>query len=282
MNSICIVDDDASIVNILKDIITDNFDDVKIYTAESGIEAVETINEYRPDILLLDYLMPDYDGLQVLRKIMPENRPAVIMISEVSDKQMIGKAYDEKISFFITKPINVIEVVSVLKKVIEHYNLRAALSQFESVIQGIKKQERVKAPGKSDAQKLRRLYSKLGLSGTSGYDDLIQAVIWAKNQKEDYTLMELYMALVEDEDDQNFYAMKKRIRRIVTKAFKSMAALGIEDNLNPVFDEYALQLFDYGELRKEMQYQQGLGKDQGKINIKQFIEGSIVLIQERQ
>lgn len=282
MNSICIVDDDASIVNILKDIITDNFDDVKIYTAESGIEAVETINEYRPDILLLDYLMPDYDGLQVLRKIMPENRPAVIMISEVSDKQMIGKAYDEKISFFITKPINVIEVVSVLKKVIEHYNLRAALSQFESVIQGIKKQERVKAPGKSDAQKLRRLYSKFGISGTSGYDDLIQAVIWAKNQKEDYTLMELYMALLEDEDDQNFYAMKKRIRRIVTKAFKSMAALGIEDNLNPVFDEYALQLFDYGELRKEMQYQQGLGKDQGKINIKQFIEGSIVLIQERQ
>lgn len=282
MNSICIVDDDASIVNILKDIITDNFDDVKIYTAQSGAEAVETINEYSPDILLLDYLMPDYDGLQVLRKIKPENRPAVIMISEVSDKQMIGKAYDEKISFFITKPINVIEVVSVLKKVMEHYNLRAALSQFESVIQGMKKPESSKSRGKNDVQKLKSLYSKLGLSGTSGYDDLIQSVIWAKNQKEDYTLMELYMALVEDEEDQNFYAVKKRIRRIVTKAFKSMAALGIEDNLNPVYDEYALQLFDYGELRKEMQYQQGLGKDQGKINIKQFIESSIVLIQERQ
>ena len=281
MNSICIVDDDASIVNILKDIISDNFDHVKIYTAQSGIEAVETINEYSPDILLLDYLMPDYDGLQVLRKIKPASRPAVIMISEVSDKQMIGKAYDEKISFFITKPINVIEVVSVLKKVMEHYNLRAALNQFESVIQGIKQPVKTKAAGKTDAQKLRKLYSKLGLSGTSGYDDLIQAVIWAKNQNEDYTLMELYMALMEDEADQNIYAIKKLIRRIVTKAFKSMAALGIEDNLNPVYDEYALQLFDYGELRKEMQHQQGLGKDQGKINIKQFIESSIVLIQER-
>ena len=281
MNSICVVDDDASIVNILKDIITDHFDDVKIYTAQSGTEAIETINEHRPDILLLDYLMPDYDGLQVLRKIKPESNPAVIMISEVSDKQMIGKAYDEKISFFITKPINVIEVVSVLKKVMEHYNLRAALSQFESVIQGIKTPEISKVKGNTDVQKLKSLYSKLGLSGTSGYDDLIQAVIWAKNQKDDYTLMELYMALVEDEPDQNFYAIKKRIRRIVTKAFKSMAALGIEDNLNPVYDEYALQLFDYGELRKEMLYQQGLGKDQGKINIKQFIESSIVLIQER-
>ncbi|SHI86519.1 two-component system, response regulator YcbB [Dethiosulfatibacter aminovorans DSM 17477] len=282
MNSICIVDDDSSIVNILKDIITDHFDDVTIYTAQSGAEAIETINEHRPDILLLDYLMPDYDGLQVLRNIKPESRPLVIMISEVSDKQMIGKAYDEKISFFITKPINVIEVVSVLKKVMEHYNLRVAFSQFESVIKGIKKPEVVKSRGKNDVQKLKSLYSKLGLSGTSGYDDLIQAVIWAKNQNDDYTLMELYMALLEDEEDQNLYALKKRIRRIVTKAFKSMAALGIEDNLNPVYDEYALQLFDYGELRKEMQYQQGLGKDQGKINIKQFIESSIVLIQEMQ
>lgn len=280
MNSICVVDDDASIVNILKDIITDHFDDVKIYTAQSGTEAIETINENRPDILLLDYLMPDYDGLQVLRKIKPENKPAVIMISEVSDKQMIGKAYDEKISFFITKPINVIEVVSVLKKVMEHYNLCAALSQFESVIQGIKKPETSKGKGNTDVPKLKSLYSKLGLSGTSGYDDLIQAVIWAKNQKDDYTLMELYMALVENEPNQNLYAIKKRIRRIVTKAFKSMAALGIEDNLNPVYDEYALQLFDYGELRKEMLYQQGLGSH-GKLNIKQFIESSIVLIQER-
>jgi two-component system response regulator YcbB len=59
-----------------------------------------------------------------------------------------------------------------------------------------------------------------------------------------------------------------------------MAALGIEDSMNPIFENYSGQLFDFSEMRKEMKYLLGKSKIQGKINIKQFIESSIVLIDE--
>ena len=56
-----------------------------------------------------------------------------------------------------------------------------------------------------------------------------------------------------------------------------MAALGLEDYLNPIFEDYGPQLFDFSELRKQMNYLSGKSNKQGKINIRKFIEGSIVV-----
>ncbi len=282
MKTIYIVDDDLSIVNILKDIVDQYFQGSLVGVSCNGSEAIKEIEELSPDVVLLDYLLPDKDGLQMIRAIRKEYTPAIVMISEVSDKQMIAKAYREKIDFFITKPINVVEVVSVINKVIEHQEIKSTLNQFESALGSLKKtfvtHERSTV---SDEQNLRKLYSKLGIVGTSGYEELIKAVIWAKSQNCEYALSDMYKALVKDQDDlQQVYALKKRIGRVITKAFKSMACLGIEDYMNPIFEVYSSQLFDFVELRKEMKYLIGKSKQSGKINIKQFIESSIVLIEE--
>ncbi len=282
MKSIYIVDDDLSIVNILKDITFHYFEGSLIGSASNGSDAIKEIIEIEPDVILLDYLLPDRDGLQMIRAIRKKYDPAIVMISEVSDKKMIEKAYNEKIEFFITKPINVVEVVSVINKVIENQEFKSTLNQFEITLNSLKSAFVVNDRNKDiDEQKLRKLYSKLGIIGTSGCEELIKAVIWAKLQNSKYSLSDMYRSLAEDQGNiQQVDTLKKRIGRVITKAFKSMASLGIEDYMNPVFESYSSQLFNFGELRKEMKYLSGESKQSGKINIKQFIESSIVLLDE--
>ena len=285
MQHLMIVDDDFSVVNILKDIVSQHLDDVIISTAMTGREAIDKITIEQPDVVLLDYLLPDCDGLQVIRRIRDVYNPSIIMISEVSDKQMIAKAYHERISFFITKPINVVEVVSVISQVISSHRAHKTLKEFEMAIRVLNHKS---APVENDMayteKSLKRIYSRLGIMGVSGCDDLIKAVLWAKRQKNDYALSELYIALINRDvngnvDDHQVQAVKKRISRVISKAFRVLATMGVEDPFNPVFEDYASQLFDYSELRMEMKLIEGLSTRPGKINIKQFIESSAVLIE---
>ncbi len=282
MMTIYIVDDDLSIVNILKDIVNKYFEGALIGTASNGADAIKEIKALKPDIVLLDFLLPDKDGLQVIKSIREEYDQGIIMISQVSDKQMIAKAYRENIEFFISKPINVVEVISVIKKVIEHLKIKGVLSKFEDALNVLKINLGSEIqPVINYEEKLKKLYSKLGIVGSSGCDDLIKAVIWAKSQKHDYALSDMYEALIDGNGDgQQIDAVKKRIGRVITKAFKSMASLGVEDSMNPLFEEYASQLFDFTEMRKEMKNITGESKQSGKINVKQFIESSIVLIKD--
>lgn len=278
MLSIYIVDDDPSIVTILKDIVNKYFPGSLLGTASTGTDAINDIIALKPKILLLDFLLPDKDGLEIIRTIKQEYSPRIIMISEVSDKEMIAKAYKEQIEFFISKPINVIEVVSVIKKVNEHLQIKNTLNKFENVLSSLKvglgeeKEEKT-----SPEQKLKKLYSKLGILGSSGCDDLIKAVLWAKIQNKDYSLSDMYNAVDKRMPD----TVKKRISRIINKAFKSLAAIGAEDFINPVFEKYSGTLFEFSEIRKEINYLKGKTGKAGKINVKQFIENSIMLIEDK-
>ncbi len=288
MLHVIIVDDDVSIVNILKDVVSQHFENMSIGVASSGLEAIERIKLEQPDILLLDYLLPDCDGLQVIRQTSSACQPSIIMISEVSDKEMIARAYNQKISFFISKPINVVEVVAVLNQIMEHHMVRKTLNQFELAIKGLNNKhiQKIDDTENSD-KKLKKIYSRLGIIGVSGCEDLIKAVLWAKKQSADYSLSEMYLALIDQSDkmssnEQQIYAVKKRINRVITKAFRVLASIGLEDQYNPMFEDYSSQLFDYSELRLEMKLLDGTSTKPGKINIKQFIESSIVLMENQE
>jgi len=281
MNTIFIVDDDESVINILKDIIDKRFPGTLRGVAHSGNKAVLDIIKLKPGVVLIDYLLPDIDGLQIIKEVRKVYNPSFIMLSQISDKTMIAKAYKENIEFFISKPINVIEVISVIERVLKYKKANQTISQLEIMFQHkIILPIEIQTNEMDDIEKLKKLYSKLGIIGNNGCVELIDAVLWAKEKGSNYALSEMYSSLASRQVELQPETIKKRMVRVIQKTFRAIVNLGMEDNLNPIYESYSGQLFNFEEIRKEMQYIKGKSKVTGKVNIRQFIESSIIIIKD--
>ena len=104
MNKILVVDDEAMARKLLKD-----FLEVKGYdviTASGGKEALEKIKE-GPDIVLLDIMMPDMHGMEVLDKIKETSPSTVVIMVTALAENAIGVESIKRGAFdFVTKPID--------------------------------------------------------------------------------------------------------------------------------------------------------------------------------
>ena len=67
--SVIIVDDNRELRNILNDLVSEQKDIVVIGMAEDGVEALKLIKEKKPDLVILDIVMPHLDGIGVLEEL---------------------------------------------------------------------------------------------------------------------------------------------------------------------------------------------------------------------
>ena len=103
-----ILDDDMNVIQILKRIIEDKELGVIVGQETDGLKGMEKIKAIRPDIVLIDLLMPGMDGLNIVKKLKEEyDDIEFIMISQVSSKDMVEKAYQYGVEYFIYKPITI-------------------------------------------------------------------------------------------------------------------------------------------------------------------------------
>lgn len=281
-NRFVIIDDDKSIVKILNTIITNNLGKV-VGELNSGLHAVEEILFYNPDILLIDYLLPDKDGVQIVKEVKEKGFTGkIIMISQVEDQEMVSKAYNEGVLFFITKPINFIEVINVIKTVSKNIELENSMTLIKSALNITGNNMNVPVI-RNIANEIEEILADLGIIGDSGAQVLIQLiekVIEYKmvNNHFDYKLQDIYLEVIEQSDDNktiNIKTLEQRIRRLIIKALSNLSQMGVDDYYNPKFIEYSSLLFDFKQIRQEMNYIENPKNDRGKINIKKFIEGII-------
>lgn len=95
---------------------------------------MDEILALEPDVILVDFLMPGKDGVELVRELKEKGCGArCIMISQVSAKELVGKAYDAGMEFFISKPINIIEVKSVIQKVEKQIENEKTLSNIKKM-----------------------------------------------------------------------------------------------------------------------------------------------------
>ncbi len=79
-----------------------------VITADNGARALASIKEKQPDLLLLDILMPEMDGFEVLRRLRenPEyDTLRIVILSALNSTEDIVKGYQLGANDFITKPI---------------------------------------------------------------------------------------------------------------------------------------------------------------------------------
>ncbi len=88
----------------------------EVKVAADGAQAVERISTERPDVILLDWLMPLMDGSQVLAKIAEDNLCDVPIIVISGQPAPEGPDMDPRICAWLTKPITIDQIVAEISK----------------------------------------------------------------------------------------------------------------------------------------------------------------------
>ena len=277
-----LIDDDTNIRNILKMIIRDRSLGDICGTCGSPVDALEDISSLSPDIIIVDLLMPEMDGITFVKRakeILPDT--AFIMLSQVSSKEMIANAYAGGIEFYIQKPINSIEVESVIKKVISSLNAQRTLQKVQNIFLTQPVSAAVPSPDTAEKpaiSKLKSILQKLGISGEKGSQDIINMIEYLIDHNKDLhdiTLSELCGTL-----NENPKSVEQRIRRSALVGIVNLANLGLEDYSNDIFTTYSNTLYNFEQVRKEMDCIRGKSKQHGNVKIKSFLNALLVECQD--
>jgi DNA-binding response OmpR family regulator len=117
---ILIVDDDATMVNLLATIL--DIEEMEPLKALSAREAFAVLDKEIPDLILLDIMMPELDGFEVLARLRkhPETKDLpVIILSALSDRKNMLKGWREQADEWVCKPFDPMALVGTIKQVLE-------------------------------------------------------------------------------------------------------------------------------------------------------------------
>ncbi|MFC7394224.1 sporulation transcription factor Spo0A [Scopulibacillus cellulosilyticus] len=117
---VCLTDDNQELIKLIQEYLENQEDIEVVGTAYNGQECLSLIKEVRPDVLVLDIIMPHLDGLGVLEQIrqdadLPE--PNVIMLTAFGQEDVTKKAVDLGASYFILKPFDMENLVNNIRQV---------------------------------------------------------------------------------------------------------------------------------------------------------------------
>lgn len=105
MTRLLVVDDEPEICNFLKSFFEDR--DFEVQSALSGEEALQVVETFQPQVMLLDIKMSGMDGLAVLRKVKEKNpKIKVIMVTAIETTDKIEEAMRLGADNYITKPLS--------------------------------------------------------------------------------------------------------------------------------------------------------------------------------
>ncbi len=132
MIKILVVDDDSDILKVLSANL--KLEGYNVVTAENGIDAYNLSMEDPPDLMILDLSLPDFDGIQLCRKLRKENNDVPIIIltarDSVSDKVLgLECGADD----YIVKPFNFLELNARIKSCLRRYDTNSNLEKKESI-----------------------------------------------------------------------------------------------------------------------------------------------------
>jgi two-component system response regulator YcbB len=187
---------------------------------------------------------------------------------------MISKAYEAGVEFYIQKPINSVEVFNVITRVKRLRQIEATFSQLQSIVQTVapqdsQRQRGTPLPQDARRQKINSVLQSLGISGDSTSSEISRIVLYLADHADDKERLKLSPLCSMFSD--NPKTLEQRIRRTITAGLVNLANLGIEDYSNEAFAEYAGTLYQFEQVRYEMNYIRGRAARRGGVSVKRFL-----------
>jgi len=116
MNKILVIEDDKLIQNNLYDLLTS--EDYSVDCASNGIEGIEKVNEFYPDLIICDVMMPKLNGFEVLEELQKDNSTATIpflFLTAKTEMQNLRQGMRLGADDYLLKPFDVEEVLEAVK-----------------------------------------------------------------------------------------------------------------------------------------------------------------------
>lgn len=107
-NTVLLVDDNAQNLELLE-IYMEELEDARIVSAVNGLEALEKVAEYSPDLILMDIMMPKMSGFEVCKRL--KNNPAtrdiiIVMVTALNETGDVERAAECGADDYVAKPID--------------------------------------------------------------------------------------------------------------------------------------------------------------------------------
>lgn len=115
---VLIIDDDPKILKMISMIVSGE-DYLEVVTAESGFHAGMVVSSTTPDIILLDFLMPDMDGFEVCRRLRADERTKdipIIAVTVLKNPDELNKMKAAGITDHVAKPFKSDDIIAMVKK----------------------------------------------------------------------------------------------------------------------------------------------------------------------
>ncbi|WP_136709276.1 response regulator transcription factor [Agromyces sp. H66] len=135
MVRVLVVDDEQSLTDLLKMAL--RYEGWDVRTAADGLTAVKVAREFRPDAIVLDIMLPDIDGLEVLQRVRADGTETPVLFLTAKD------SLDDRIAGltaggddYVTKPFSLEEVVARLRGLIRRSSLTLAKAKGPVLVVG--------------------------------------------------------------------------------------------------------------------------------------------------
>jgi len=131
---VLVIDDDDSMIEMLRLILESNT--FEVYEANSGPEGIEATRRLKPEVVILDLLMPDMDGWEVCKAIRDFSQVPILVLSAVSKPGIVTRALDEGADDYLLKPMPSGVLIAHLKRLARRAQAEQLATQAKPQVHG--------------------------------------------------------------------------------------------------------------------------------------------------
>ena len=227
--SVAIADDNQKILDILGEIISTDKELDLVGKAKNGEEMCQIIKDRKPDVVLLDLIMPKMDGLTVMEKVGRDStvgkRPYFIVITAVGQEKITEDAFNKGANYYVMKPFNNRMLLERIKSV-RNLSRNSDRKSEENTTDNMQKTENLES-------RVTNMLHEIGIPAhIKGYHYLRDAIIMAVN---DMDVLNAITKILYPTVAKKYQTTSSRVERAIRHAIEVAWSRGKLDTLDELF-----------------------------------------------
>ena len=227
--SVAIADDNQKILDILGEIISTDKELDLVGKAKNGEEMCQIIRDRKPDVVLLDLIMPKMDGLTVMEKVGQDStvakRPYFIVITAVGQEKITEDAFNKGANYYVMKPFNNRMLLERIKSV-RNMSRNSDRKNDENTTENTQKTENLES-------RVTNMLHEIGIPAhIKGYHYLRDAIIMAVN---DMDVLNAITKILYPTVAKKYQTTSSRVERAIRHAIEVAWSRGKLDTLDELF-----------------------------------------------